>query len=86
MAQEAPISFRPSADDRRIIETIQKYRAGITPTEILRRGLLALERDEWRAQAMLDAERIKDEDLSNEPDDWSFDEDGNVVVHIGGKK
>jgi hypothetical protein len=86
MAQEAPISFRPTADDKRIIEKLQKQREGITPTEILRRGLQSLERDEWRAQAALDAWRIRDEDLSNEPDDWSYDENGNVVVHIGGKK
>lgn len=86
MPQEAPISFRPTVEDRKIIEKVQKYREGITPTEVIRRGLRSLQRDEWRERAAMDAWRLRDEDLSNQPDDWSYDDEGNVVVHVGGKK
>jgi len=81
-----PISFRPNDNDLRIMSDVRAMDDALTPTDILRRGLRLLERDEWRRRAHLDAIRLKDEDLSNEPPDWSYAPDGSIVSHIGGIK
>ena len=81
----APISFRPTAADMMILDKIRALDDSMTPTGILQRGLRLVYRERWQEQAMLDAIRLKDEDLSNEPDDWSFAEDGSIITHIGGK-
>jgi hypothetical protein len=43
-----------------------------------------VEREVWRDQAQADFARLETEDLSGEPDDWSLDSTGKVVLHLGG--
>lgn len=45
-------------------------REGERKSDVIRRALRLLEREVWIAQARADAERIADEDLSDEPDAW----------------
>ncbi|AGZ52769.1 hypothetical protein I545_0667 [Mycobacterium kansasii 662] len=37
---------------------------------VIRRALQRLEREVWIKQARTDAERLRDEDVSTEPDAW----------------
>jgi len=83
---DSPISFRPNAEDRRIINSLRAANAAETPTELLRKGLRLLEREQWRQQAYRDFERLRDEDLSTQPDDWSLDSAGNIIVHLSSAK
>lgn len=62
------ISFRATAMDAQIIE--RTLRPGEKKSDVIRRALKLLERDEWMQQAYRDAERLKDEDLAREPDAW----------------
>lgn len=62
------IGFRDSEEDRNLIARLQHE--GESTTDVLRRALRALDRQTWEAQARADMERLRDEDLSNEPDDW----------------
>lgn len=72
------VGFRPTEDDNRIIQTHQ--REGESTTDVLRRGLRSLERLAWEDQAREDMARLKDEDLSDEPPAWEYDDAGNIRV------
>ncbi|MCO6004811.1 hypothetical protein NE236_07450 [Actinoallomurus purpureus] len=58
------IVFRLSGEDRRIIESAKRSDEGVT--DVIRRALRLLEREDWLRQAKADAERLADEDLSAE--------------------
>lgn len=62
------IGFRPTEEDQKIIEEVM--REGERTSDVIRRALRVLEREDWLAQARADAERLKDEDLSDEEDAW----------------
>jgi len=62
------IAFRPTEEDRRIIESAR--RPDEVVTDVIRRALRLLEREAWLRQARADAERLADEDLSAEEDSW----------------
>jgi antitoxin ParD1/3/4 len=62
------IGFRPTEEDERIIETAM--REGERTSDVIRRALRLLEREVWLSQARSDAERLTDEDLSEEQDAW----------------
>lgn len=64
----ATITFRPTADDDRIINRARHEDE--TTTDVIRRALRLLDREEWLAQFHIDALALKDEDLNAEPDAW----------------
>ncbi|WP_338906352.1 hypothetical protein [Streptomyces nigra] len=73
------VGFRPTEDDTEIIEALK--RPGEKTSDVLRRALRALEREEWQRQALTDMERIaaSGENLAEEPDEWEHDETGQPV-------
>ncbi|MFD0209166.1 hypothetical protein ACFVH9_08510 [Streptomyces hirsutus] len=77
------IGFRPTPEDNEIIQAHK--RPDESTSDVLRRALRALDRDRWEQQAREDMERIaaSGEDLSGEPDDWGFDEDGQLEDRRG---
>ncbi|MEU6460254.1 hypothetical protein [Streptomyces sp. NPDC047065] len=77
------VGFRPQPEDNKLIEAHR--RPGESTTDVLRRALRALDREQWDQQAREDMERIaaSSEDLSAEPDDWGYDEDGHTVDRRG---
>jgi hypothetical protein len=62
------IGFRPTEDDERIIR--EAMRPDERTTDVIRRALRLLDREAWLARARADAERLADEDLSDEADAW----------------
>ncbi len=62
------IGFRPTPDDERILR--EAARPGESTSETLRRALRLLDHDRWLAQFRADAEALKGEDLSAEPEAW----------------
>lgn len=62
------VAFRPTDEDRRIIEAAKRPDEGVT--DVIRRALRLLEREDWLKQARADAERLAGEDLSGEQDAW----------------
>ena len=64
----ATIGFRPTAEDERIIKAAM--RSGEHKSDVIRRALRLLEREVWVKQARAHAERLRDEDLSAEQDNW----------------
>ena len=64
----ATIGFRPTAEDEQIIRAAM--RSGERKSDVIRRALRLLEREVWVKQARLDAERLRDEDLSADQDAW----------------
>lgn len=64
----ATITFRPTTKDQQIIDHVR--REGENTTDVLRRALRLLDREEWLAQARADAWALRDEDLNAEPDAW----------------
>ncbi|MGX1513984.1 hypothetical protein [Streptomyces collinus] len=83
MAATGPVGFRPTAEDDELIRAHR--RPDESTTDVLRRALRALDRERWEQQARADMERIaaSNEDLSDEPDDWFLDEDGQPVDRRG---
>ncbi|MFI8916411.1 hypothetical protein ACIGW4_32975 [Streptomyces sp. NPDC053513] len=73
------VGFRPTEDDTEIIEALK--RPGEKTSDVLRRAIRALEREEWQRQAHADMERIvaSGENLADEPDEWGYDETGHPV-------
>lgn len=73
------IGFRPTAADSEMIQAHK--RPDESTSDVLRRALRALDREKWQVEARKDMERIaaSGEDLSEEPDDWGFDGDGQPV-------
>lgn len=64
----ATITFRPSVDDERIIARARH--GDENTTDVIRRALRLLDRQEWLQQARADADRLRDEDINAEPDAW----------------
>ncbi|MFI6048048.1 hypothetical protein ACIA8C_40965 [Nocardia sp. NPDC051321] len=64
----ATITFRPTADDEQIINRARHDDENTT--DVIRRALRLLDREEWLAQARIDAATLRDEDLNEEPDAW----------------
>ncbi|HET8930001.1 MAG TPA: hypothetical protein VFN21_05025 [Acidimicrobiales bacterium] len=64
----APIGFRPTEDDERILH--EAARPGESTSDTLRRALRLLDHDRWLEQFHADAEALGDEDLRSEPDAW----------------
>ncbi|MFD6161862.1 hypothetical protein ACFWF7_35165 [Nocardia sp. NPDC060256] len=64
----ATITFRPTTKDQQIIDSVR--REGESTTDVIRRALRLLDREEWLAQARADAWALRDEDLNAEPDAW----------------
>lgn len=62
------IGFRPSAEDRRILD--EAAASGETTTDTIRRALRLLAHERWLDRARADAIRLRDEDLGGEPDAW----------------
>jgi hypothetical protein len=62
------IGFRPTEEDERIIR--EAMRDDERTADVLRRALRLLDREAWAARARADAERLADEDLSDETDSW----------------
>ncbi|MFJ8197743.1 hypothetical protein [Streptomyces sp. NPDC096152] len=62
------IGFRPTEEDERIIKAAMK--SGDSTSDVIRRALRLLEREVWLAEARSAAERLADEDLSEEEEAW----------------
>lgn len=62
------IGFRPTEEDQRIIKAAM--RGDESTTDVIRRALRLLAREQWLSQARADAERLANEDLSDEKDAW----------------
>ncbi|MEV5007285.1 hypothetical protein [Streptomyces sp. NPDC055692] len=79
MSSLGSVGFRPTAADNEIIQAHRRPEE--STSDVLRRALRALDREKWRGEALKDMERIaaSGEDLSEEPDDWGFDDEGDPV-------
>jgi hypothetical protein len=64
----ATITFRPTPDDEQIINRAR--RDDENTTDVIRRASRLVDREEWLAQARIDAAALRDEDLNAEPDAW----------------
>ncbi len=62
------VAFRPTEEDRRIIESAKRPDESVT--DVIRRALRLLAREDWLRQARADAVGLGDEDLSAEQDAW----------------
>lgn len=62
------IGFRPTAEDERILR--EAARPGENTSDTLRRALRLLDHERWLERFHTDAEKLKDENLSAEPDAW----------------
>jgi hypothetical protein len=62
------IGFRPSPEDERILAAAAA--AGESTTDTIRRALRLLDRERWLEQMRRDADRLRDENLADEPDAW----------------
>lgn len=62
------IGFRPTEEDEKILRAAR--RVNEHTSDLIRRALRLLEREEWLSRARDDAERLADEDLSVERDAW----------------
>ena len=59
------IGFRPNDEDQRILDE-----SGENTTATIRRALRLLDHEKWLQRARDDALRLRNEDLSDEPDAW----------------
>lgn len=64
----APIGFRPTLDDERILR--EAARPGESTSDTLRRALRLLDHERWLAQFRADTESLTDENLNAEPEVW----------------
>lgn len=64
----APIEFRPTLDDERILREAAQPGEGTSDT--LRRALRLLDHERWLSQFRADAEALKDEDVNAESEAW----------------
>jgi Arc/MetJ-type ribon-helix-helix transcriptional regulator len=62
------IGFRPTDEDRKIIEAAMGENEHTS--DVIRRALRLLEREVWLSRAREDASHLADEDLSSERDAW----------------
>jgi len=59
------IGFRPNDEDLRILKE-----AGGSTTETIRQALRLLDQQLWLERFHADAERLRDEDVNDEPEAW----------------
>ncbi|WP_206323378.1 hypothetical protein [Streptomyces sp. HNM0574] len=71
------VAFRPTEEDARILG--EQQAEGESQSDVLRRALRLLEQKAWTEKAHLDMYRLKREDLSDEPDDWGYGPEGEIV-------
>ena len=64
----APIGFRPTDDDERILR--EAARSGESTSDTLRRALRLLDHERWLLQFRADAESVKDEDVNADTEAW----------------
>ena len=64
----ASIGFRPTPEDERILR--EAAQPGESTSDTLRPALRLLDHERWLAQFRADAEALKDENLSTEPEVW----------------
>ncbi len=64
----APIGFRPTQDDERILR--EAARPGEGTSDTLRRALRLLDHERWLTQFRVDAEALKGEDVNAETEAW----------------
>ena len=62
------IGFRPTPEDERILAAAT--REGESTTDVIRRALRLLEREQWLTQAHADAQNLATEDLTSEDATW----------------
>jgi hypothetical protein len=62
------IGFRPTQDDERILR--EAAQPGESTSDTLRRALRLLDHERWLQQFRADADALKDENLTAEPDAW----------------
>jgi antitoxin ParD1/3/4 len=62
------IGFRPTPEDERILAAAT--REGESTTDVIRRALRLLEREQWLTQAHTDAQDLATEDLTSEDAAW----------------
>ncbi|MCB7135543.1 hypothetical protein [Cellulosimicrobium marinum] len=62
------IGFRPTDEDRRILDAITS--SGLSTTDAIRRGLHLVAHEQWLDLARADAERLRDENVNDAPDAW----------------
>jgi Arc/MetJ-type ribon-helix-helix transcriptional regulator len=72
------VGFRPTAEDLSVIEA--NRREGEKTSDVIRRALRMLDRAAWEERARADMRRLREEDLSAEPDAWEYDNQGNIRV------
>lgn len=64
----APIGFRPTEEDERILR--EAAQPGESTSDTLRRALRLLDHERWLTQFRADAEALKGEDVNIEPEAW----------------
>ncbi|PFG43351.1 hypothetical protein ATJ88_2037 [Isoptericola jiangsuensis] len=64
----APVSFRPTVDERRVLDELGAE--GVTASDALRHGLRLLVQERWLERARADMLAHRDENLNDEPDAW----------------
>lgn len=62
------IGFRATAEDERVLRA--NALPGETTSDTLRRAVQLLDYHAWLDQARADSSRLRDEDLSAEPEEW----------------
>lgn len=62
------VGFRPTPEDEHIINAAM--RGNERTSDVIRRALRLLEREVWLEKARADAERLREEDVSDEADAW----------------
>lgn len=72
------VGFRPTEEDLRIVEA--NRRQDEKTSDVIRRALRLLDREAWETRAREDMHRLRNEDLSAEPDAWGYDTNGNIVI------
>lgn len=72
------VGFRPTAEDLSVIEA--NRREGEKTSDVIRRALRLLDREAWEERARRDMRRLRSEDLSADPDEWDYDENGDIRV------
>jgi antitoxin ParD1/3/4 len=72
------VGFRPTEEDLQVIEA--NRRKDEKTSDVIRRALRLLDREAWEARAREDMHRLRNEDLSAEPDEWEYDPAGNIKI------
>lgn len=65
---QSTIGFRPTEDDRRLLDAIAS--TGLSTTEAIRRGLYLVAHERWLDRARDDAQKLHDENVNDAPDAW----------------